>query len=56
MLGNGTNNYAMLPELNEEIEGIKLEYGDEQAAQITKIDAADDYSTIITGKITLYYK
>ena len=53
VLGNGTNNYAMEPELNEEIEGIKAEYENKELGEITKIDAADDYSTILTGKFIL---
>jgi len=54
VLGNGTNNYALLPELNQEIEGIKEEYTDDESRKIVKIDAADDYSTIITGAGDLF--
>jgi alpha-tubulin suppressor-like RCC1 family protein len=54
VLGNGTNNYALKPELNQEIEGIKEEYADAESRRIVKIDAADDFSTILTGAGDLY--
>lgn len=48
VLGNGSNAYSLLPELNEEFK-VMLEENPEDN-KITKIDAADEYSGALTSK------
>jgi hypothetical protein len=47
VLGNGSNKYSLVPELNEELEIVKVE----ENLALIKIDAADEYSAVLTGKI-----
>ena len=42
VLGNGSNQYSLTPELNEELEYLRKE--DPEGKIITKIDSADEYT------------
>ena len=42
VLGNGSNQYSLTPELNEELEYLRKE--DPEGKVITKIDSADEYT------------
>ena len=51
VLGNGSNEYSLIPKLNESVEGIKEE-GDEPTS-ILKLDSADEFSLILMNDGTL---
>jgi alpha-tubulin suppressor-like RCC1 family protein len=52
VLGNGSNQYSLIPELNEEIRTFRLE--DPEGKSIVKLDAADEYTGILTKDGTMY--
>lgn len=52
MLGNGSNSYSLVPELNEELEILRKE--DPVNNAIKKLDAADDYSGVLLNDGSLW--
>lgn len=52
MLGNGSNSYSLVPELNEELEILRKE--DPINNAIKKLDAADDYSGVLLNDGSLW--
>ena len=51
VLGNGTNQYALEPELNEELKILREE---SEGKEIAKLDAADEYTGALMKDNTLY--
>jgi alpha-tubulin suppressor-like RCC1 family protein len=45
VLGNGSNDYSLIPKLNDLVEGIKEE--SEPHSSILKIDSADEFSVMM---------
>jgi alpha-tubulin suppressor-like RCC1 family protein len=45
VLGNGSNQYSLEPELNEEIQLLKQE--DPKGKQIVKVDSDDEYTGVL---------
>lgn len=45
VLGNGSNNYALEPELNEELDLLRKE--EPEGKQILKVDSADEYTGVL---------
>ena len=52
VLGNGSNNYSMEPELNDELEYMRKE--NPQDKTVVKIDTADEYTGALMADGTLY--
>jgi len=52
VLGNGSNQYSLTPELNEELEYLRKE--DPEGKIITKIDSADEYTGALMRDGTMW--
>lgn len=52
VLGNGSNQYALEPMLNEELDYMRKE--DPENKQIVKIDSADEYTGVLMKDGTYY--
>ena len=52
VLGNGSNQYSLTPELNEELEYLRKE--DPQGKIISKIDSADEYTGALMRDGTMW--
>ena len=51
MLGNGSNEYSLIPKLNESVEGIKEE--NDEPTTILKLESADEFSLMLMSDGTL---
>ncbi len=51
MLGNGSNEYSLIPKLNESVEGIKVE--NDEPTTILKLESADEFSLMLMSDGTL---
>ena len=51
VLGNGSNEYSLIPKLNESVEGIKEE--EDEPTSILKLDSADEFSLMLMSDGTL---
>ena len=45
VLGNGSNEYSLIPKLNESVEGIKEE--NDEPTTILKLESADEFSLML---------
>lgn len=53
VLGNGSNQYSLTPELNEDLKMLRQE--DPDGKSIVKIDSADEYTGVLTKDGSLYF-
>lgn len=51
VLGNGLNEYSLVPKLNESVEGIKEK--NEDPTSILKIESADEFTLMLMNDGTL---